>query len=73
MDNLKRVTGGLGGESFLYLGKEKTVLHDLGMACFQEELIENIEKALEGRSLDYILCSHTHQKIMIILGRFLMS
>lgn len=60
MENLKRVTGGYGGEAFLYLGKESTVLHDLGMACFNEELIKNLEAALEGRPLDYILLSHTH-------------
>ncbi len=60
MDNLKRVTGGYGGEAFLYLGAEKTVLHDLGMACFNKELIANMEAALDGRSLDYILVSHTH-------------
>ena len=60
MENLKRVTGGNGGESFLYLGKESTVLHDLGMACFNKELIENLEEALAGRPLDYILLSHTH-------------
>ncbi len=60
MDNLKRVTGGHGGEAFLYLGTESTVLHDLGMACFNKELIENLEEALGGRSLDYILLSHTH-------------
>ena len=60
MENLKRVTGGYGGEAFLYLGKESTVLHDLGMACFNEELIKNLEGALEERPLDYILISHTH-------------
>ncbi|MBR5128922.1 MAG: MBL fold metallo-hydrolase [Firmicutes bacterium] len=60
MENLRRVTGGYGGEAFLYLGKESTVLHDLGMACFSDKLIENIDEALGGRSLDYILLSHTH-------------
>ena len=60
MENLKRVTGGYGGESYLFLGAEKTVLHDLGMACFNKELIANIEEALDGRPLDYILLSHTH-------------
>lgn len=60
MNNLKRVTGGYGGEAFLYLGKEKTVLHDCGMACFHEELIKNMELELLGRPLDYILLSHTH-------------
>ena len=59
-NNLIRVTGGNGGESYLYLGTESTVLHDLGMACFNKELIENIEAALDGRPLDFILLSHTH-------------
>lgn len=57
---LVRVTGGLGGESVLILGSEKTALHDLGMACFNKELIENIERELKGRPLDYVLMSHTH-------------
>ena len=57
---LVRVTGGMGGESVLILGSEKTALHDLGMACFSEELIKNIQTALDGRSLDYVLLSHTH-------------
>lgn len=60
MNNLKHVTGGYGGEAFLYIGKEKTVLHDCGMACFHEELIKNIELELLEKPLDYILLSHTH-------------
>jgi len=57
---LVRVTGGLGGEAVLILGSEKTALHDLGMACFNKEMIANLEKALDGRPLDYVLMSHTH-------------
>ena len=38
----------------------KTVLHDCGMACFHHQLIENIEKELKGRDLDYIILSHSH-------------
>lgn len=57
---LVRVTAGPGGEAVLALCKEKTVLHDCGMACFHEELINNIEKALDGRDLDYIVLSHSH-------------
>ena len=60
INNLIRVTGGNGGEAFLYLGNGSTVLHDLGMACFNKELIENLETALDGRPLDFILISHTH-------------
>ena len=57
-----RVTGGAGGEALLILGSEKTALYDTGMACFYENLLHNIDVALEGtgRSLDYILTSHTH-------------
>lgn len=57
---LVRVTGGKGGEAVLIVGSEKTALHDCGMACFSEELISNIEKALQERPLDYVLLSHTH-------------
>lgn len=57
---LVRVTGGLGGEAVLILGSEKTALHDLGMACFNEEMLANLENALNGRTLDYVLMSHTH-------------
>ena len=59
---LVRVTGGDGGEAILILGSEKTALHDCGMACFSDRLIENIKCVLgeEGRTIDYILLSHTH-------------
>ena len=57
-----RVTGGAGGEAYLIFGSEKTALYDVGMACFSDNLISNIELALaeESRTLDYILISHTH-------------
>ena len=57
---LVRVTAGTGGEAILILGSEKTALHDCGMACFGEELVKNVEEALAGRPLDYVLLSHTH-------------
>ncbi len=57
---LKRVTAGHGGEAVLIIGKEKTVLHDCGMACFHKGLLKNIEDALDGRTLDYVILSHTH-------------
>jgi len=57
---LVRVTGGQGGEAILILGSEKTALHDLGMACFNKEMIANLEEELDGRPLDYVLLSHTH-------------
>lgn len=59
---LVRVTGGPGGEAILILGSEKTALHDCGMACFADNLIANLKTVLdaEGKTLDYILLSHTH-------------
>lgn len=57
-----RVTGGAGGEALLIMGSEKTALYDTGMACFSDNLIHNLEVVLnqEGRTLDYVLASHTH-------------
>lgn len=57
---LTRVTGGLGGEAILIEGSQKTVLHDCGMACFHQELIANLEKALGDKPLDYVILSHSH-------------
>ena len=57
---LRRVTGGPGGEAVLIMGSRKTALHDCGMACFKDRLIENIRKELGERNLDYILLSHSH-------------
>ena len=59
---LVRVTGGPGGEAILILGSEKTAVYDCGMACFADNLIENLKTVLnaEGKTLDYILLSHTH-------------
>src|SRR6056297_1424249 len=59
-DEIKRVTSGKGGESLLIFTKEKTILYDTGMAYCGDKLIENIQQALNGRTLDYILISHTH-------------
>lgn len=57
---LVRVTGGKGGEATLIMGSEKCALHDCGMACFNKELIANIEEALGDRDLDYVILSHSH-------------
>ncbi|MDO4552899.1 MAG: EamA family transporter RarD, partial [Bacillota bacterium] len=56
------VTGGAGGEVLLITGSEKTAVYDAGMAYCGPALVENIKKELEplGRSLDYVLLSHTH-------------
>lgn len=57
---IKRVTGGKGGESFLILGSEKTAVIDTGAAYCASVLIDNIEKELNGRTLDYIFITHSH-------------
>ncbi|MBQ3379011.1 MAG: MBL fold metallo-hydrolase [Clostridia bacterium] len=57
---IKRVTGGKGGESFLILGSEKTAVIDTGAAYCASALIENIERELGGRTLDYIFITHSH-------------
>ncbi len=59
-DGIVRVTASHGGESWLILGSEKTALYDCGMAFAGEALVENIRRALSGRTLDYVLLSHTH-------------
>lgn len=60
---MERVTSGVGGESFLIFGGEKTALYDCGMAYSQAGLIRNIEEKIADRgyeTLDYVLLSHTH-------------
>ncbi len=59
-EGMVRVTAGRGGECMLVMGSEKTAIHDCGMAYCGEKMCDNIEKALNGRKLDYILLSHTH-------------
>lgn len=61
IENIKRVTGGPGGEVYLIIGDEKTALIDCGMSYCANNLIMNIKKELPaGRTLDYILVSHSH-------------
>ena len=62
-EGICRVTGGLGGESFLIFGSEKTALYDTGMAWCHKPLTEHIRQELSKRGrteLDYILLSHSH-------------
>lgn len=59
-EGIRRVTASIGGESLLILGSEKTVVYDCGMAFSGDELVKNIETELAGRTLDYVLLSHTH-------------
>lgn len=57
---IRRITSGQGGEVLLILGRDRTALLDCGMAYCWEELLEKLETTLKGRSLDYILLTHTH-------------
>ena len=57
---IRDVTGGPGGMSLLVKGAEKNLLHDCGMACFNKELITNIEQEIGEGVLDYIALSHSH-------------
>ncbi len=61
-DPVIRVTAGAGGEALLIAGSSKTALVDTGMAYCAGQLIRNIRSCLgeTGRTLDYILLSHTH-------------
>lgn len=58
--DIRRVTGGIGGESLLIIGSEKTAVIDCGMAFCGDVLVENVKKELQGRPLDYAFMSHTH-------------
>jgi len=58
--DIRRVTGGAGGEALLIIGSEKTALIDCGMAFCAELMVENVKKELNGRGLDYAFLTHTH-------------
>lgn len=59
---LIRVSSGPGGETYLIKGSEKTALYDCGMCIFGEAVVKNIHEILDplGKTLDYIIISHTH-------------
>lgn len=59
-EGIIRVTAGHGGEAILICGSEKTALLDCGMAYCGKELAENLKRALHGRTLDYVVLSHSH-------------
>ena len=48
-EDIFRVTGGAGGESYLILGSEKTALYDAGMPFNGEQLVRNIQAVLGDR------------------------
>lgn len=65
MYRLINVTGGVGGDCHLLIGKEKTAIVDTGMAYCAATVIDNIKKALaehmpEHPQLDYIFLTHSH-------------
>ncbi len=59
-EDIYRVTGGTGGESYLIVGSEKTALYDAGMPFDGEKLVHNIKAVLGDRPLDYCLVTHSH-------------
>ena len=54
------MSGGKGSQTYLVTGTEKTAIVDAGMAYSAKSLIQNIERRLGGRPLDYVLLSHSH-------------
>ena len=60
-DGIYNVTEGQqGADATLIIGSEKTALHDCGMAYCYEHTLQSIKEILAGRTLDYVLVSHTH-------------
>ncbi len=57
---VKNVGACPGGDDFLFLTKQKAALIDSGYACCAEQMIENVKRALGGRTLDFILLTHSH-------------
>ena len=60
MYTITPVGADIGSEAYLITTPEKTALIDSGFAYCANELIKNIENALSGRELDYIILTHTH-------------
>lgn len=49
-----------GGEGFLLISDDVTILFDSGFGCCGDALVENLKNELGTRNLDYILLSHSH-------------
>lgn len=49
-----------GGDAFLVVTKQKAALIDSGFSFCANQMIENIEKLLGNRTLDYVLLTHSH-------------
>lgn len=54
------VTGGLSGDCFLFKSENASILVDTAAPRHAIKLLENIETALHGQSLDYIFLTHSH-------------
>ncbi|HMM05567.1 MAG TPA: MBL fold metallo-hydrolase [Clostridiales bacterium] len=50
----------MGSDAYLLITKEKAALIDSGFSFCAQQMIENIEKELDGRNLDYVLLTHSH-------------
>ncbi|MCQ2055983.1 MAG: MBL fold metallo-hydrolase [archaeon] len=49
-----------GGECFLITTEDKAALVDTGFAVGANHVVNNIEKILYGRNLDYVILTHSH-------------
>jgi 2-aminobenzoylacetyl-CoA thioesterase len=58
--NIHNVAGGLGGDTYLIVGRAGTAVIDAGMAYCGDKLVENIVEILGDKPLDFIILSHTH-------------
>lgn len=60
MMKITDVKGHSGGECYLIATEKSTFLYDTGFGYCAEQTVQNIQAALQGRSLDYILLTHSH-------------
>lgn len=60
MMKITEVTGAVGGEAYLLDTGEKTALIDTGFAHGASKMLHNVQDALWGRDLDYVLLTHSH-------------
>ncbi len=49
-----------GGEAFLIVSQNSTILYDSGFGFCGNQLVANIKKVLGDRPLDYVLITHSH-------------
>lgn len=60
MFDLQEVGGAVGGECYLIIADGATLLLDSGFDFSADKTAANIRERLNGRTLDYILASHSH-------------